>query len=35
VDADFQRVYGVTIEQATPLQLAAFADRIEAAGGAQ
>ncbi|MGW2497330.1 recombinase RecT [Streptomyces pseudogriseolus] len=35
LDADFERVYGLPIEQATAQQLNAFADRIEAAGGAQ
>lgn len=33
LDADFERVYGLPIEQATAQQLNAFADRIEAAGG--
>ena len=35
LDADFERVYGLPIEQATAQQLNAFAERIEAAGGAQ
>ncbi|MFJ8900000.1 recombinase RecT [Streptomyces sp. NPDC102370] len=35
LDADFQRVYGLPIEQATAQQLNAFAERLEAAGGAQ
>jgi hypothetical protein len=35
VDADFQRVYGLPIEQATAQQLDGFRARIEAAGGAQ
>lgn len=35
VDADFQRVYGLPIDQATAGQLNAFADRIKAAGGQQ
>ncbi|MYX36756.1 MULTISPECIES: ERF family protein [unclassified Streptomyces] len=35
VDADFQSVYGVPIEQATAQQLNTFADRIKAAGGAK
>ncbi|GHC44266.1 MULTISPECIES: ERF family protein [Streptomyces rochei group] len=35
LDADFERVYGLPIEQATAQQLDAFRARIEAAGGAQ
>ncbi|MCZ9350754.1 ERF family protein [Streptomyces mutabilis] len=35
LDADFQTVYGIPIEQATAQQLDAFRARIEAAGGAQ
>ncbi|MGW3511209.1 recombinase RecT [Streptomyces sp. NPDC000994] len=35
LDADFQRVYGLPIEQATAQQLDAFRSKIEATGGAQ
>jgi phage recombination protein Bet len=35
LDADFQTVYGIPIEQATAQQLDTFRARIEAAGGAQ
>ncbi|MEV4966691.1 phage recombination protein Bet [Streptomyces sp. NPDC024062] len=35
LDADFQTVYGIPVEQATAQQLDTFRERIEAAGGAQ
>ncbi|WP_432155551.1 ERF family protein [Streptomyces sp. bgisy153] len=35
LDADFERVYGLPIEQATAQQLDTFRRKIEAAGGAQ
>jgi hypothetical protein len=35
LDADFERVYGLPIEQATAAQLDQFRAKIEAAGGAQ
>ncbi|WP_406014358.1 ERF family protein [Streptomyces sp. NBC_00984] len=35
LDADFELVYGLPIEQATAQQLNTFRERIEAAGGAQ
>ncbi|MER8086583.1 ERF family protein [Streptomyces sp. NPDC094048] len=35
LDADFQMVYGIPIEQAAAQQLDTFRERIEAAGGAQ
>ncbi|MFJ3867877.1 recombinase RecT [Streptomyces nigra] len=35
LDADFERVYGLPIDQATAAQLDAFRRQIEAAGGAQ
>ncbi|MEV6536947.1 recombinase RecT [Streptomyces sp. NPDC051639] len=35
LDADFQRVYGLPVDQATAAQLDTFRQKIEAAGGAQ
>ncbi|MEU8950927.1 recombinase RecT [Streptomyces sp. NPDC048489] len=35
LDADFQRVYGLPVDQATAAQLDQFRQKIEAAGGAQ
>ncbi|MFF5001567.1 recombinase RecT [Streptomyces phaeochromogenes] len=35
LDADFERVYGLPVEQATAAQLDQFRTKIEAAGGAQ
>ncbi|MFH8993284.1 recombinase RecT [Streptomyces sp. NPDC017940] len=35
LDADFERVYGLPVEQATAAQLDQFRGKIEAAGGAQ